>query len=187
MKALPPLFLSALLLLAVPAAQADDTIKHQDAKPLAQAQRAVDQEQWVKARELLLPLARKGNPVAQWSLARLLELPTPARDLKRALYWFTVLAEAGAPAAMEAVGLAHYMGRGTPEDLPLAAEWFRKAGNAGEVGAQYILATMYERGQGVPQDDRLALAWYERAAAQGDEAAKARAERLRALPPTTPL
>jgi TPR repeat protein len=159
-------------------------IVHQDAKPLAQAQRAVDQGRWKEARQRLLPLAKKGNPIAQWSLARLLELPTPARDLKAALHWYTVLAETGAPAAMEAVGLAHYLGRGTQEDLLLAADWFRRAGSAGEVGSQYILATMYERGQGVPQDDRLALAWFERAAAQGDEAAKAK---LQAWTPTTPL
>lgn len=186
MNALPSLLLSALLLALSPA-RADEGLTHPDALPLAAAQAAVDKAQWKTARQRLLPLARKGNPVAQWALARLLELPTPVRDLKAALHWFTVLADAGAPAAMEAVGLAHYLGRGTPENLPLAADWFRRAGNAGEVGAQYILATMYERGQGVPQDDRLALAWYERAAALGDEAAKAKAMQLRALPPTTPL
>lgn len=181
----PALLLAAAL--ALPAARADDSVKHQDAKPLAAAQVAIDKGQWKTATQRLLPLAKKGNPVAQWALARLLELPTPARDLPAALHWYGVLAEAGAPAAMEAVGLAHYLGRGTPEDLAQAADWFRKAGMAGEVGAQYILASMYERGQGVPQDDRLALSWYERAAAQNDEAAKVKAEQLRArTAPTAP-
>lgn len=169
------------LFLAMPAA----ALEHPDAGPLAQAQQAVDQGRWREAKARLLPLARKGNPVAQWALARLLELPTPARDLKQALHWYTRLAEAGAPDAMEAVGLAHYLGRGTKEDLALAADWFRRAGNAGAIGAQYILATMYEKGQGVAVDERLARSWYERAAAQGDEAAKAK---LAAMPPlTTPL
>jgi|GEM_PF-4787385 len=176
-----------LALLLSTAALADDGIKHQDAKPLARAQQAVEQGRWQEARQRLLPLARKGNPVAQWALARLLELPTPARDLNAALRWYQVLADAGAPAAMEAVGLAHYLGRGTPENLRLAADWFRRAGMAGEVGSQYILATMYERGLGVPQDERLALSWYERAAAQGDEAAKAKRDLLQAQPLTTPL
>ncbi len=175
------------LVFAAGAASAGEEPKHQDAKPLAQAQRAIDQERWAAARQQLLPLAKKGNPIAQWALARLLELPTPVRDLRAALHWYTALAEAGAPAAMEAAGLAHYLGRGTAEDLPLAAEWFRRAGNAGQVGAQYILAAMYERGQGVPQDDRLALAWYERAAAQGDVAAQAKAAQLREALLTTPL
>lgn len=158
---------------------AQPEVKHQDARPLALAQRAVDQGRWLEAKRRLLPLARKGNPIAQWSLARLLELPTPARDLAQALHWYRVLAEAGAPSAMEAVGLAHFLGRGTPEDLAQAADWFRQAGNAGQVGAQYILATMYEKGQGVPMDLRLARSWYERAAAQGDPAARAK---LKVLP-----
>jgi uncharacterized protein len=144
----------------------------------------VDQQRWQEAKRRLQPLAAKGNPVAQWALARLLELPTPVRDLNGALHWYTLLAESGAPAAMEATGLAHYLGRGTPEDLGKAADWFRLAGNAGEVGAQYILATMYEKGQGVPQDLRLARSWYERAAALGDPAARAK---LKALPEETAL
>jgi uncharacterized protein len=182
MKAL----LLATLLMAGPA-WANDDITHQDAAPLQAAQEAVDRGQWKTARQRLLPLAQKGNPVAQWALARLLELPTPVRNLKQALHWYTQLAQAGAPAAMEAAGLAHYMGRGTPVDLPRAADWFRQAGNAGEVGAQYILATMYEKGQGVPLDERLALSWYERAAASGDDAAKVKVRQLKAQPPTTPL
>lgn len=159
-------------------------LTHPDAKPLAQAQRAVDQQRWAEAQRRLLPLARKGNPVAQWALARLLELPTPVRDLQQALHWYTVLAEAGAPAAMEAAGLAHYLGRGTEENAAKAADWFRLAGNGGQVGAQYILATMYEKGLGVPQDLRLARSWYERAAAQGDPAARAK---LKVLPLETAL
>ncbi len=161
--------------------------KHQDAKPLAQAQAAVDKGQWLEAKRRLQPLAAKGNPVAMWALARLLELPTPARDLKLALHWYQQLAEQGAPDAMEAVGLAYFLGRGAPEDLSQAADWFRRAGNAGAVGSQFILASLYEKGQGVPQDLRLARSWYERAAAQGDEAAKAKLQVLPQEALTTPL
>lgn len=168
------LLLLCLFLVVLPV----QALEHPDARRLAQAQLAVDRERWREARDLLLPLARAGNPVAQWSLARLLELPTKARDLKAALHWYRVLAEAGAPAAMEAVGLAHYLGRGTAENPAEAAEWFRRAGNAGEVGSQYILASMYEKGLGVAQDLRLARSWYERAAAHGDEAAKAKLQGL---------
>jgi uncharacterized protein len=167
-------------------AQAAD-LKHQDAKPLAQAQAAVDKGRWLEARRRLQPLAAKGNPVAMWALARLLELPTPARDLKLALHWYLQLAEQGAPDAMEAVGLAYFLGRGAPEDLRQAADWFRRAGNAGAMGSQFILASLYEKGQGVPQDLRLARSWYERAAAQGDEAAKAKLQVLPQEALTTPL
>ena len=176
-----------LLALALAGTAHAADIKHQDAKPLAQAQAAVDKGQWLEAKRRLQLLAVKGNPVAMWALARLLELPTPARDLRLALHWYTQLAEQGAPDALEAVGLAHFMGRGTPEDLSLAADWFRRAGNAGAVGSQFILASLYEKGQGVPQDLRLARSWYARAAAQGDEAAKAKLQVLPQEALTTPL
>jgi TPR repeat protein len=87
---------------------------------------------------------------------------------------------------MEAVGLAHYLGRGTAEDPAQAAQWFRRAGNAGEVASQFILATLYEKGEGVERDERLALAWYERAAAQGDVAAKAKLNAARSTPKAPP-
>jgi TPR repeat protein len=179
------LLLALAMALAVSEPAAEPT--HQDAKPLAQAQAAVDKGRWLEARRRLQPLAAKGNPLAMWALARLLELPTPARDLKLALHWYTRLAEQGVPDAMEAAGLAYFLGRGVPEDLSLAAEWFRRAGNAGAVGSQFILASLYEKGQGVPQDLRLARSWYERAAAQGDEAAKAKLQVLPQEPLTTPL
>jgi len=120
------LLLCLLLSLALPT----QALPGADAAPLARAQVAIDKGRWQKAQSRLLPLARKGNPVAQWALARLLELPTPVRDLGQALHWYTQLAEQGAPAAMEAVGLAHYLGRGTAEDPAQAAQWFRRAGNA---------------------------------------------------------
>lgn len=186
MKALLFAILLAVSLLTTTASAQPD-LTHPDAAPLAAAQQAVDRGQWKTARNRLLPLAQKGNPVAQWALARLLELPTPVRDLKAALHWYTQLADSGAPAAMEAAGLAHYMGRGTPVNLGRAAELFMQAGNAGEVGSQYILASMYEKGQGVPQDERLALAWYERAAAAGDDAAKVKARLLRERGPAVSL
>lgn len=169
---------SLLLSALIAAGPVHAELRHDDAAPLAAAQAAVDRGQWKLARDRLLPLARKGNPVAQWSLARLLELPTPARDLAAALHWYRVLGEAGAPGAMEAVGLAYYLGRGTAQDYAQAADWFRRAGNAGEVGAQYILATMYEKGLGVAVDPRLARSWYERAASRGDPAARAKLRHL---------
>mgnify|MGYP003946022045 FL=1 len=176
------LLLCLLLSLALPT----QALPGADAAPLARAQVAIDKGRWQKAQSRLLPLARKGNPVAQWALARLLELPTPVRDLGQALHWYTQLAEQGAPAAMEAVGLAHYLGRGTAEDPAQAAQWFRRAGNAGEVASQFILATLYEKGEGVERDERLALAWYERAAAQGDVAAKAKLNAARTTPTAPP-
>lgn len=146
--------------------------------PLDQAQRAIDTGHVAEAVRVLQPLARQGHEGAQWALARLLELPGRDRDLKAALHWYLKLADKGSSEAMEAVGLAYYLGRGVAENPTLAAEWFRQAGERGEMGSQYLLASMYETGLGLPKDLRLARAWYARAADQGDAAAAAKRDEL---------
>lgn len=146
--------------------------------PLDRAQSAINGGRVAEAVRMLQPLARQGHEGAQWALARLLELPGRDRDLKAALHWYLKLADKGSPEAMEAVGLAYYMGRGVAENPAQAAEWFRQAGERGEAGSQYLLASMYETGLGLPRDLRLARAWYARAADQGDEAAAAKRDEL---------
>jgi uncharacterized protein len=153
---------------------------------ILKAQRAVQQGRVDLAISALQPLALRGHFGAQLSLAQLYELPGSTRDLTRALHWYTQAAGQGAPEAMEAVGLAFYMGRGVPADAAQAADWFRQAGDRGAVAAQYILGTMYEKGEGVPQDLRLARAWFDRAANQGDVAAAAKRDALDQMTPTTP-
>ncbi len=175
------LLIAALLVMCAAHAKTPDPA-------LWQAQRAVQQGRTAEAIQRLLPLARKGHYGAQLSLAQLYELPGKARDLAQSLHWYTQAAAQGSPDAMEAVGLAFYMGRGTVADAAQAAEWFRQAGDRGSVAAQYILATMFEKGEGVPQDLRLARAWYDRAARQGDSAAATKRDAIdQQTPPTTPL
>lgn len=145
---------------------------------LLRAQQAVDQQQFGRAIRALVPLAERGHFGAQLSLARLFELPIPQRDLAASLRWYARAAEHGSSEAMEAVALAHYLGRGTPVDMGVAAEWFRQAADRGAEAAPYILATMYDKGEGVPQDRRLARNWYDRAARLGDVAAAARRDAL---------
>jgi len=142
------------------------------------AQHAIDRQRFGEALKALRPLAERGHFGAQLSLARLYELPIKERDLAASLHWYVQAAGQGSPDAMEAVGLAHYMGRGTPTDAAQAAEWFRLAADRGAEGAPYILATMYEKGEGVPRDLRLARGWYDRAASLNDAAAAARRDAL---------
>ncbi len=142
------------------------------------AQHAIDRQRFDLALKALRPLAERGHFGAQLSLARLYELPIAERDLRASLHWYGQAASQGSAEAMEAVALAHYLGRGTPEDPVQAAEWFRMAADRGAEGAPYILATMYEKGEGVPKDLRLARAWYDRAARLNDAAAAARRDAL---------
>lgn len=180
MKALLIAFVltSAVCAAAPPVARTDPGI--------LKAQRAVQQGRVDLAISALRPLALRGHSGAQVSLAQLYELPGPTRDLTQALHWYTQAAGQGSPEAMEAVGLAFYMGRGAPADATQAADWFRQAGDRGAVAAQYILGTLYEKGDGVPQDLRLARAWFDRAASQGDLAAAAKRDALDSMTPTTP-
>lgn len=145
---------------------------------LLRAQQAVERQRFGDAIKALHPLAARGHFGAQMSLARLFELPIPERDLKASVYWYARAAEHGSGEAMEAVALAHYLGRGTPVDMAAAADWFRLAADRGAEAAPYILATMYDKGEGVPQDARLARSWYDRAARMGDAAAAARRDAL---------
>jgi len=142
------------------------------------AQHAIDRQRFGEALKTLRPLAERGHFGAQMSLARLYELPIAERDLKASLHWYGRAAGQGSPEAMEAVALAHYLGRGTAADAAQAAEWFRLAADRGAEGAPYILATMYEKGEGVPKDLRLARSWYDRAARLNDAAAAARRDAL---------
>jgi TPR repeat protein len=145
---------------------------------LRTAQRAIDQQRFGAAIQALRPLAVRGHFGAQMSLARLYELPIKDRNLAASLHWFAQAARHGSAEAMEAVALAHYLGRGTPADARLAAEWFRLAAQHGAEASPYILATLYEKGEGVPQDLRLARAWYDKAARLNDLAAAARRDAL---------
>lgn len=169
----------ALIAMAVIAFQGEARAQADRPDPaLFRAQQAVERQRFADAIRALLPLAERGHFGAQLSLAKLFELPIPQRDLTRSLHWYARAAAHGSPDAMEAVGLAHYLGRGTPVDMAAAAEWFRQAGDRGSEAAPYILGTMYEKGEGVPLDLRLARAWYDRAARLGDVAAAARRDAL---------
>ena len=161
-----------LLILLLNLAQADD---------LDAAQQALDAGDRAQALRLLEAPAHAGDRRAQWAMAQLLDLPGPTRDLQAALRWYARLAQAGHAEAMEAIGLAHYLGRGVEKDFRQAAAWFRQAGERGELGSQYLLASMYEKGLGLPRDLRLAQSWYGRAAAQGDVAAAAKHAELERL------
>lgn len=161
----------ALLLLALQAQAAPDPA-------LWRAQQAVQRGDLARALHLMRPLAERGHFGAQLSMAQLYELPGKQRDLARALHWYTQAAAQGSPDALEAVGLAYYLGRGTPRNAALAAEWLQQAADRGAEASPYILGVMWEQGDGVPRDLRLARGWFDRAARLGDVAAAVRRDAL---------
>ncbi|KAF9353400.1 hypothetical protein BGX26_008841 [Mortierella sp. AD094] len=64
-------------------------------------------------------------------------------------------------------GLAHYDGKGVPQDYLKANDCFLNAASQGYAAAQNKLGYMYRHGQGVPQDYPKAVEWYILAAYQG--------------------
>jgi hypothetical protein len=51
------------------------------------------------------------------------------------------------------LGVAHYTGRGMPQDYKEAVKWFSIAAEQGDANGQTNLGVMYEEGRGVGKDD----------------------------------
>ncbi len=105
--------------------------------------------------------AEAGDPEAQYTLGRMLELGTVgAPDPQAAARWYRQAAEAGHGEAE--FRLAHLLQSGllgAPQQAE-AAHWYESAAKAGIAEAAYNLAVMYEAGIGVPPDREEARSLY---------------------------
>lgn len=133
---------------------------------------AVQRKDYPAATRLLEPLARRGDPTAQWQLGLLYYHGHGVRESDAlALQWFERAARQGHAQAqfqlgnMYAYGLAPQMPDVDPNRL--AAQWYFEAARQGHAEAQYSLGILFLTGSGVVEDRREALKWIERAAAQG--------------------
>lgn len=119
------------------------------------------------------PLAKAGNPQAQFALGQLYDLGRGVpRDDREAIRWYRMAAEQGYVRAETALGLHYARGRGVPQDMSQAIAWWRKGAEQGSPTAQYYLAEAYRYGTGVPQDLEAAQRWYWRADASGHVGAR---------------
>ena len=87
-------------------------------------------------------------------------------DYATALREFRPLAEQGAAAAQNNLGVMYKKGQGVPQDYASAVKWYRKAAKQGYALALNNLGTMYGNGQGVPQDYVQAHVWFNLAASR---------------------
>lgn len=105
-----------LLLLGVQSAWADE---------LKQAQKAFRDGQYEAATAILQPMARAGNPIAQFNIAVMYDdgigLP---QNLALALRWYKRAAEAGLVDAQYMTGRFYGGGRGVPQNPGRALFWF---------------------------------------------------------------
>lgn len=133
------------------------------------------------ALQLIRSSANKGQPAAQYRLAKIYEAgegvtadPAMARQLTERS------ARNGNRIAMHDLALYYAEGRGDVNvDIKTAAKWFEKAAQRGVVDSQYNLGVLFESGQGLPKDFTQAYVWYGIAANQGDQYAQKQLETLK--------
>lgn len=77
-------------------------------------------------------------------------------------------------AAMNYLGVMHYLGYGRKRDVKAARQWFEIAANKGFAGAQYNLGNIYANGEGVQQDFIKAYMWFYVANEHGHELSEKR-------------
>ena len=133
----------------------------------------------VRALDLLLPLARAGDAVAQrWAGLAYLDSMSdnPCRSVSEGLHWLRAAAEQDdAPAAYELGSLCKHGDVDLPSDRKSAPGWFKKAhalsepkADAGSAEHQFVLGCMYWSGNGVRKNAKRGLHWLRLAAEQGD-------------------
>jgi len=123
---------------------------------------------WEEKFNRQLPIAKKGNAKAQYSIGEMYERGKGIqRDTKKAFTWYSRAASQGATKAIYKVGYAYLRGIGVSKNGNKALKWLTIASNKGYVRAHYGLGQMYEKGIGVKKDFNLALKWYKKALVGG--------------------
>ena len=123
---------------------------------------------YVKALEMLLPIAQNGDSVAQEILgfmyARGDGIPA---DETAAYQWFALAADAGRTEAQFQLGRIHRDGAGVPRDGKTALYWFGRAAQRGSVDAMNAAGEIYLGRYDVGTDYAAALEWFFHAAEHG--------------------
>lgn len=147
--------------------------------------------------EQLQALAKKGDPSAQYNLAKIyLQGKGVKQDTTVAVQWLISSAKAGSLEAKFELALNFiqdedqafetckevaekgyipainylvllFQAGGTEINLRKAFEWCKKAAQKGDPAAQFKLAYMYESGKGTAKSIQQAFRWYQKSAQQG--------------------
>ena len=138
-------------------------------------------ENYQKAYEIWLPLARAGSTKAQNNLGLMyLKGYGVAQSYANAAHWFGQAVNNGFVQANISLGSLYIQGLGVKRDYFSAFELFYVAAREGYPQAQYNLGMMYADGVGVSRDYSKAMKWWRLAARQGHaDAESARADLLK--------
>lgn len=148
-------------------ADADSRRKAEETtKRFAEARKLYLEKSYVRAAELLEPLARAGHVDAMAHYGNLfLHGWGVDRDDAKAKEWFEKAAAAGHVWANTGLGVVFERGRAVPRDYAKARELYEKAAALGDATAVSNLGWLFYNGRGVPQDFPKAREHFERAAA----------------------
>lgn len=116
---------------------------------------------YVKALEILRPLADQGDAKAQFRLGFMYDTGHGVpQDGAEATKWYRKAGNQGVVDAQERLGVMYLFGQGIPRDETESAAWFRKASDQGDENAQWQLGDAYAEGRGVVRDNVSAYMWY---------------------------
>jgi TPR repeat protein len=122
----------------------------------------------IKALEMLLPLAQRGDAVAQEILGFIHARGQGiTADDTAAFHWFTLAADAGRAEAQFQLGRIHRDGAGVPTDGKAALYWFGRAAQQGSPDAMNAAGEIHLGHADVRVDYAAALEWFFRAAENG--------------------
>ena len=125
---------------------------------------AFETKQFVRAHQLLAPLAQEGHPDAQYRLAIMAQNGLGmVVNQKEAIHWMRTAAEQGFDLAQHGLGFMYMQGECVEQDDTQAVYWFRLAAEQDLAGAQAALGNLYEQGRGVEKNMDEAKRWYAKA------------------------
>lgn len=134
---------------------------------LAHGLAAYQRGEYPEAFRELDPLAVAGDPVAQYTVARMyLAGQGVPRDAADGLRWLRKAAGSGLASAQYQLGARYQFGIDLPQDYARAAAWYLKAADRGFAAAQFRLGILYMNGLGVARDPITAHMWLNLAIAQ---------------------
>jgi hypothetical protein len=122
---------------------------------------AVKKGDYATALQEWLPLARDGNPSAQYNVGQLYRLGRGVeKDYTKASQWYEKAALQWHSAARYNLAVIYEKGLGVPINYAKAIDWYKQAANQDYGIAQFNLAVMYSLGQGTKRDLVKAYMWY---------------------------
>lgn len=140
---------------------------------LQEGRTAYAAQDWRTAYREFLPLAKAGDPEAQYIIGMLYTQGHGVwRNNTQAAQWLQLSASQGRAEAQEALGRLYHDGTGVPKDPAQAQQLFEAAAKQGLAAAQYDLGVLYAAGDGMSQDMQQAARWFESAAQQNFAAAQ---------------